>query len=204
MDVSEEKTKPGKVKTTRIWLAFGIIIVLNALWQYVPLADAKLRLGRVPLKGLGFAGREVPLSKVERKVFGRASVIKRLYVAGGQQFVLTIIDGTTDRQAIHDPKYCFSGAGWKVNGSRDFNIPKGSGTVLSLEKAGQKVEGLIWFSDGERRYSNPFRYWMQTTIRRITLGWSGSEPVLILIQPAGKSEIQWNDLLNEFPSVFSI
>jgi len=187
-----------------LWMALCVAAILGILWERVRLPDASDRLDRVPLKGLGFAGRLLPLDEVELKVFGRAQVINRLYSAAGQEFILTIIDGTDDRHAVHDPLYCFKGAGWRVEAQRPRRITGGEARVVRLSKDGRRVEAMIWFSDGKERHASPLLYWWQTTVRRVTVGWSGGEPILIVVQPAGDAALDWDRLFDAFPALRTI
>jgi len=194
-----------KRKTPKaLWLALIVVMVLGVLWERVRLPNAKERLERVPLKGFGFAGQELPLDEVELKVFGKADVLNRVYSAGGQKFVLTVIDGTNDRHAVHDPLYCFKGAGWSVDGQTVKRIAGGEGKILKLSKEGRQVEAMIWFSDGRERHASAMLYWWQTTVRRITVGKSGAEPILVVLQPADGAVLNWDVLFDAFPALRTI
>ena len=182
-----------------LWVALIVVMVLGVLWERMPLANAAARIGNVPLKGLGFAGQELPLNEVELKVFGKAEVLNRIYVAGNQKFVLTIIDGTGDRHAVHDPSYCFKGAGWSVDDQQSRPIAGGQAKRLSLRQKDRNAEAMIWFSDGRERHASALRYWWQTTLRRVTMGRSGAEPILIIVQPAAGGTLDWDRLLEAFP-----
>jgi hypothetical protein len=194
----------GKKTPIALWVALIVVMVLGVLWERVRLPNAKDRFGRIPLKGLGFAGQELPLDEVELKVFGKADVLNRVYAAGPYKFVLTIIDGTNDRHAVHDPLYCFKGAGWSVDGQIPKRIAGGEGKILKLSKEGRQVEAMIWFSDGRERHASALLYWWQTTVRRITIGKSGDEPILIVIQPAGQAALNWDVIFDAFPSLRTI
>lgn len=187
-----------------LWIALGITLVLGVLWDRVSLPNAAERFARVPLGGMGYQGKELPLNEVELKVFGKADVLNRLYAAGSQRFILTIIDGTHDRHAVHDPLYCFKGAGWSVVDQRELAIAGGAGKILKLSKKGKQTEAMIWFSDGHERHASALLYWWQTTVRRITVGRSGQEPILIVVQPADGNTLDWNLLFDAFPPLRAI
>lgn len=208
-----DQPKTEKVETTLtvsrktplpLWIALIVVMILGVLWERVRLPNAKARMDRIPLKGLGFAGQELPLDEVELKVFGKADVLNRVYAAGPQKFVLTVIDGTNDRHAVHDPLYCFKGAGWSVDGLTPKRIAGGEGKILKLSKEGKQVEAMIWFSDGRERHASAMLYWWQTTVRRITVGKSGREPILIVVQPAADATLNWDALFDAFPALRTI
>lgn len=167
-----------------LWALLGLVIVLGIVWENVELQDASARLERIPMEGLGFAGKDLELSQVEEEIFGGANVLNRLYVAGGSQYLLTVIDGSKDRHAVHDPMYCFKGAGWSIQSANETTMTGGEGKVLKLKREDKTAEALIWYSDGREKFASPWEYWWKATLRRITLGKSGEEPVLIILQPA--------------------
>ena len=69
---------------------------------------------------------------------------------------------------------------------------------------GTIAEAIFWMSDGRERHSSPSRYWYQTALRRLTLGRSGSEPVLIILQPWPGQTISWDDVLTRIGPLFEI
>lgn len=188
----------------RLWLLLAAALALSLAWEWVPLGDASARLDRLPLVGLGFAGREVPLSAVEAGVYRDARVVKRIYQAGSQRTVAIILDGSRNRHAIHDPAYCFHGAGWTTQAERSVAIPGGEAKLATLVKNGQVAEAVYWFSDGRRRHASAPRYWWQTTLRRVTLGRSGAEPVLVVLQPVTGETVRWDDLFRQLPALFDL
>jgi hypothetical protein len=186
------------------WIGIGTIAALAVTWDFIPLNDASARLKLLPTSGLGFASRELPLSDTERQVFGKAALIKRVYQVGSDRIILQIVDGTRDRHAVHDPLYCFRGSGWTVTQQRDRPIPGGTARHLILSRNGTAAEAIFWLSDGRERHSSPSRYWWQTALRRLTLGRSGSEPVLIILQPWPGQTISWDDVLTRIGPLFEI
>jgi len=83
-------------------------------------------------------------------------------------------------------------------------VEGGAAQLVRLSKKGQETEALFWFSDGSCRYPSPLRYWWQTTLRRLTLGHSGKEPVLIVIQPVGTEIVNWSKLVKRFWPIFEV
>jgi len=193
------------MKTTAnnfLWIGLAVAVVLSLAWEFIPLNDASARLEKLPVQGLGFAGRDVPLSDTEAAVYKPARVMKRLYQVGKERVVLVAIDGSRDRHAVHDPLYCFHGAGWNVVTSRDVAVSGGSAKLLTLKKNDRTVEAVFWFSDGTERHTSVLRYWLQTTLRRLTLGCSGEEPLLVILQPLTGTTLRWDRLLVCFPLLF--
>ena len=183
-------------------LLFAVTLAL--LWDLVPLPDAQNRVARLAPAGLGFTSRELPLNETEKSIFGAAQVTKRIYRAGREDFVIAIIDGTHNRHAVHDPTYCFRGAGWNVAGERPLTLPGGAGKILSLRKGNDMREAVFWFSDSRKRHAQVVRCWWQMVCRRMTFGWSGPEPVLVLVQPLNGSSSNWELMPAELPGLFEL
>lgn len=186
-------------KRKLLWCGLASALVLGMVWEFVPLADAQARLKTISTQGIGYSGRDVPLTDTEGEILREANVLRRLYDFDGQPFLLTIIDGTNDRHAVHDPLYCIRGAGWTVISENPFPMRRGSGRLVRMERDGVEAEALIWFSDGRRSHASPSQYWWQTTVRRLTLGMSGEEPVLVVAQSYDGNIVNWRRLVNEFP-----
>lgn len=173
----------GRNAQKLLWALLIAVIVLGFVWETVDLNDASTRMSRIPMEGLGFAGKDLELTEAEQDIFGEAHVINRVYVAGGTQYSLIVIDGSKDRHAVHDPMYCFKGSGWTVEAQDLKKMSGGEGKHLKLKRDGEHAEALIWYSDGREKFASPWKYWWRTTLRRISLGKSGDEPVLIILQP---------------------
>jgi hypothetical protein len=184
-----------------LWTALSLALALSLVWQFVPLRDASARLNALPLNGLGFQGRDLPLADVEKAIYSPARVLKRIYQVGRQQVIVVAIDGSRNRHAIHDPTFCFRGAGWTIGATRDLPVPGGYVRVLSLTKDNRHIEAVYWLSDGHTRHASALTYWWQTTWRRLTLGHSGAEPILFVLQPVNRESLDWELLLEQFPSL---
>ena len=187
-----------------LWAALAITIGLAMFWQFAPLPNAGERLSRLPLSGLGFTGKDLPLSDIEKSVFQRAQTIKRLYKAGNQVFIVQVIDASGDRHAIHDPLYCFRGAGWEVASSQDLSVNGGTARQLQLRRNAETAEIVYWISDGTVRHASPIRYRWQTALRRLSMGRSGLEPVLVLVQPADNTVADWSTVFSRFPALLDL
>ncbi len=183
-------------------LTLALVVCATFAWDFLPLPDAQARLAALPQTGPNFTSRELPLTPGEAVIFGKARVMKRLYQVESRRFVVTVIDGTLNRHAVHDPLYCFRGAGWTVQRESSFAVPNGEARWLDLTKGAEEREALDWFTDGAQRYVSPLRYWWQTTLRRLTLSRSGEEPVLVILQPVDESSLDWRALTKSFPALF--
>ena len=80
--------------------------------------------------------------------------------------------------------------------------PRTGLTFLQLSKSGGKTaEAMYWMSDGKHRYTSAPTYWWKSTLRRLTLGASGDESVLVILQPLAGKTVDWNFLLDQFPAL---
>lgn len=181
-------------RRTLLWVAIGVAVLSGLLWAVYPLPDAAARLNAMPRTGATFASEDIALTPTELQVLGRVNLLHRRYQHGEAQFYATVIDGTKDRHAVHDPRYCFQGAGWKVLSERKVPLRGGEGHLVHAVNGQHEVQALFWFSDGTGRYTSLLRYWWQTTLRRMTLGRSGAEPVLVVLQSFGSQQPNWSAL----------
>lgn len=175
-----------------LWTVVVLAIGCGTMWALYPLPDAGQRLERVPRSGAGFRSVDVTLTPTELQALGRVNLVHRNYDVSGQSFYATLIDGTKDRHAVHDPRYCFQGAGWTVIAERKLALPGGEANWVRAMHGDREVQALFWFSDGAKRYTSVVRYWGQTTLRRMTLGHSGAEPVLVVLQSFGPQQPDWS------------
>ena len=194
---------PASKKFTVIllWVALGIVAAMTLLWEFIPLKTSKTRLESFPSRSFGFASREVPLSDGEKAIFGKADVLKRVYQVGGQRVVTQIVDGTNDRHAVHDPMHCFRGAGWELVRGVDLPVGGGAARQITLQRGSQSAEAMYWFSNGDSRHASAMRCWWQTSLRRMTFGHSGEEPLLIILQPLSGENLDWPKLIADFGPV---
>lgn len=193
-----------QLSTTTLWLGLLLALSVGLIWQFYPLPDASARLDSLPMKGLGVTGENIPLSDFEQSFFKGVNVIKRGYKVGNELFFITMLDGTNNRHIVHDPYYCLKGSGWTMLTEKDLPIPKGTAKLVELEKNGEQREAIFWFSDGYANYTSPISYWWNTTVRRLTLGRSGPEPILIMVQPISKQPVDWSEFKRTFPEIFTL
>ena len=187
-----------------LWLGLGTLVLVSLLWDRFSAQGAPDRWSALPTKGLGFSSRDLPLDATEAQIFGPAHTVKRLYQAGPQRFILTAVEGSRNRHAIHDPLYCFRGNGWQVTAERSVAVPGGQARVLRLTRSGQRTEAVFWFTDGRERQDSAGRAWWLSLRRRLTFGRSGGQPALILLQPANDQAPNWNSVFAQCPFLFDI
>lgn len=187
-----------------LWTALIAAILLGAVWQFAPLPDAKERMAQLPLNGIGYQGKAIPLEPFEEEFFKDVTVLKRVYEVNGQYFFITVLDGTKNRHLVHDPYYCFRGGGWEIIEEKTFPMNMGYGSKLLIVKDNQQREALFWFSDGVSQYSSPLKYWLQTSLRRLSLGMSGNEPLLVVVQPLVNEPVDWKAFRKNFSNLFEL
>ena len=173
-----------------IWLlsALAALLVTALALRAIPLPDAAERLESFPSKGPGFTSRDAPLTEIEKEALGPAVGMKRLYAWRGRSYALTILDGTRNRNAAHDPRYCFRGAGWRITKESRVPIPGGSARRVWMSNRDGNSEALVFYSTGIEAFDDPKAYWLRATKRRWLRGLGGPEPVLVTIQPVNSGE----------------
>ena len=177
-----------------LWLAIVFSVGCGIAWSFYPLAGAAERLHAVPIHCASFSGEDVPLTERELKVLGRVDVLHRRYTNDARSLYVTVIDGSRDRHAVHDPRYCFRGAGWKVLEEKQRPIQGGHATWISAVNDERRAEAVFWFADGERRHSSMPRYLLDTTLRRVSLGKLGGKSVLVVLQSFDPTPLEWSEV----------
>lgn len=182
-----------------------IAVICAFLWDVLPLHDAQARILALPKDGLGFSSQKMELNETEKVVYGEAQVLKSVYQTAWGNFLLILVDGSRNRHAIHDPTYCFTGAGWKVVDRRTVAVPSGKIGVLTLQKGPENRMAAYWFSDGKTRHNSALQCWWQTAKRRLTFGTISEEPILAVLQPLEKnpSTENWDKLSIRLPFLFN-
>lgn len=184
-----------------LWLAFAILVPLGMMWEFYPLMDASARIDAFPRKTAQMEAHDVPLEPAEQAVFSQVFVLKRLALVGNDAAVVTVIDGTHNRHAVHDPVFCFRGAGWDVSGQDIIPLEHGSAKLVHLRQGSSSAESLYWFSDGKTQFNRPLLYWWKTALRRLTFGTSGMEPILVILTSTGNTPPNWLALLKAWPEL---
>ena len=182
------------------------MIGISFFIDFYPLPDAAARLETLSPGRLGAVElTDYPLDPSEKVNFKNARAIKRLATVGTQHVFLLVADGTHDRHAIHDPEYCFRGAGWEIEEASRVVLPHGTGRFVRLRrKDGTTAEAVYWFTNGKNQFWSPQEYWWETSLRHLSCGRSGQEPVLVILSSADLPPANWDSLLKQCPALLSL
>jgi len=184
-----------------LWLAFAILVPLGTMWEFYPLTDASSRIDAFPRNTAHVESHDIPLAPGEQVIFSGVSVLKRRALVGNDLATVTVIDGTKNRHAVHDPVFCFRGAGWEVTGQESIPLARGVARLVHLRQDNDVAEAVYWFSDGDQQFDRPLLYWWKTALRRVTFGRSGNEPVLVVLTSTGGMPPDWPALLKAWPEL---
>jgi hypothetical protein len=187
-------------RSSQIWWWVGAILVMlsSLAWRFIPLPTAATRVAAIAA-GPGQRLQELQLAPWEADYFGRARAVRWLATDRTSALIVTVVDGSGNRRAVHDPGFCFRGAGWTVATEAVLELPHGNAHRVVLRRGTEELEAVYWFSDGRSAHGSPLRYWLDTTLRRLTFGRSGNEPVLILIVPVQGRGPNWTEWLRRWP-----
>ncbi|MFT4900754.1 MAG: hypothetical protein ACI81V_000020 [Lentimonas sp.] len=163
-------------------LLFILIIVALCL-RTIELEDATVRIEGLSKDGTGYTSRKIELTDFEQDMLGEAMGYKSIYIWRGLPYVITILDGTRNRQAVHDPRYCFIGAGWSIDEDQKIDFAGGDARRITLSNGEQESEALFFYSTGTSIFSHPIEYWLRATLRRWLRSYGGDEPLLVMVQP---------------------
>jgi hypothetical protein len=181
------------MKRRILWVALILTALLALAWPLIPVPSAALRLAAIPTSGPDFQSQPLELTADDRAFLGEAQAVQFLIsMRGGGRLVLTVIDGSRNRHAVHDPGYCFSGAGRKIQSERTVTVPSGSAAWVSTVKDNEKTETLWFFDDGRHQFTSLFEYWLATSSRRATIGRSGAEPILVTLRSLPDEPVNWD------------
>ena len=188
-------------------VALIFAVLISILWDQTELKDGSARINeflKTPLS-FGVKTRSMDPTKNEEAILGSALVVKNVYQINQQQFLVMALDGTKNRQAVHDPAHCFHSSGWTIDVAEDYSLPNGTASRLEIHQKDNQTEVMFWYSNGAAQHASPVSYWFQSTFRRLTLGLSGDEQVLILIQKLTDQEkTDWSTLFEKVPALTKI
>jgi hypothetical protein len=183
------------------WFALGGLLMVAYVWSR-PLPLSASRIDHLPAAGTAYQSVEIPLQGAEVDFFRGARVVKRLYrTADHSTFVVLGIDGSGNRHAVHDPLFCFRGAGWVQQAAEVVPLARGEGKRVRFVRGTEEWEAIYWFTDGQSQHGSPLRAWLQSAARRLTRGYSGPEPVLVVVQPGETTRIPWSSASRWFSSL---
>lgn len=181
-------TKSGKL----VMLLLIGALLLSVSGSSDGLTDADARLAALQLNAGSFRSTDLPLSDAETQVYHNIRVLKKLCVLQGEQAQLVCLDGTRDRHAVHDPRLCFRSARWEVLEETVMPHPAGGEMRrMRLRRDNRELETVYWWSTPTERHASAIKYFLQSSLRRLTRGHSGEEPVLVVLQPVQSSQLDW-------------
>ena len=101
------------MKRRVLWCALILAALVTLVWPLLPLPAPPNRFAAITTPSLDFQACPLDLSAHDQAFLGKAQAVQYLIsLRGGGRVVLTAIDGTHNRHAVHDPSYCFAGACW--------------------------------------------------------------------------------------------
>ncbi len=186
-----------KTRDLILGLLLAAAILLSMVWNRLPSEGTPSLLDTVPTEGWQMRSRDLPLTDLEKRWLDGAQGLKRLYALPTGSWMLAVTDGTANRHAVHDPSYCFRGDGWSVVRERTVPLDQGSARLLTLQRGDETLEALYWFYAGGEPFDSMPEYWLRSTLRRLTRGWSGPEPLLFILRPVRPEQPDWDRALAE-------
>lgn len=153
---------------------------------------------------MGFSSQDLSLNPAEAQIYRKAESLKRLYQTRKSRFVLTAVDGTHNRHAVHDPLYGFRGDGWQVIARDTIQVPGGRATRLTLEKSGSRTEAVFWFTNGRERCDSAWRAWWMGLCLRVMPQQGSRAPALVLLQGTQGESPAWDNVFAQCPFLFEI
>ncbi len=183
-----------KPNRKRIFLAMlcGMAAIITLIWPVLPMVEGPDRLSAIPLDGPDFHSAPVELTTADKDFLAGASAVQRIVrLRQGAPIMLSVIDGSGNRHAVHDPSYCLAGGGWIIRSQKEMTLSSGVANWISMEKNGSTMEALWFFDDGKEQFTSPFNYWWRASLRRATRGLSGPEPLLVMLRVPPGEEVDW-------------
>ena len=186
-----------------MWTTIFIIFIGVLVLRVLTLPPQLERLDSLPLKGATFEGEPLQLTQQEGQYLGSAEAVKRLYKLGSDRFVVAVIDGTRNRDAVHNPELCFQGEGYTIIKERSLPMRGGEAKVLIMKKAEEVRELAYWYTTGTSRHSSPLKQRIQSTLHHLSLVGHTNEPFLVIVESASTGT-NWNAVLSAFPELSQI
>ena len=178
------------------WILVPVCLWMMFSWRRTEIPDARQRLESIPIQTSLARGRDLPLSADEQRRLGGAFVLKREYVIANRIFRLTIIDGSQNRNAVHDPAYC-----WMVSDRRDIALPDGVASAVTRRDGAASRQAIYWFSDGSDRHASILKFWMNASLKNAGIGSNSNADVMVLLEAGDGEPVNWYRVLDLFPDV---
>ena len=191
------------IRSRLLPILLAVALGAGILWDSFPLNDASERLENLTNQGPGFRFSDVSLTVKEASWYSSVHARKRLLRTRSDAAIMMMIDGAADRHCIHDPTYCLRGDGWTVESHSTIELSGGQRVShLRVSRGTVTREAVYWFSDGRRVFRSISDYWWWCSLRRMTFGASGEEPVFVMLQPACEKAVHWRRLFESVPALF--
>jgi hypothetical protein len=101
----------------------GAALITGMVWKPAPPPRfAGIAESAVPAVVDGYQGTDYTMPLVVRQALSSADIISRTYTLGSNSLDFVLIGGT-DRTALHDPRSCLVGAGWKLEDDHTERLP---------------------------------------------------------------------------------
>ncbi len=187
-----------------LWAALILSIILSILYEKYTPPSGRSAIDTLQKSGFGYNSRDILLTPSEISIYSDARVLKRWYNFSFHNFILIVVDAGNNRHAVHDPLYCFNGAGWQIHLKKKIKIDGSWAHFLKMSKDGIHREVLYWFSDGYSRHASVVRFWFQATMNRLTFGFSNKVPFMVILQPFKDNQPDWQKILDQFGLLYEI
>jgi hypothetical protein len=187
-----------------LWLSLCMALAMGIALDACGPAGEGSRIRCIPARGPGYCSFDIPMERGAPAPYRRAFVLRRCYRMGTSRFMLIVVDGSGGLQPIVDLLRPLAGNGWPIQNGRQARIRGGSCTILRTGKGSPGRETAYWFSDGSTRHGSFLRYLLQYSLRRLSLGRFGREPLLVMIRPADGYPGNPEEIMNQFGALFEI
>ena len=170
-------------------LAGACALGASRLWNPARASRAVESAAVLPARAGEFvSGGEEPVDPVVRAALSTASVRRRTYLGpSGATVEATLIVGG-DRTALHDPRSCMVGAGWRIEDDRTETLPTADVAVRRCTLAGSlgRFDALyLYVTEGGDSVASPTAIRWQMLSAALRGGRERPVRFLRLLQPAG-------------------
>ncbi len=187
-----------------MWIAIFAAVLCFVLFQMIATPSQVERLDELPFSGPQYKGEAIRFDSSELRLLDGADAIKRIYTIDQSPFLVYVVDGTRNQNAVHEPSEFFLEGGWHIISQSTLPLEAGEGVVLTLQRNDESKEAIYWYTTGAMQHVSPWLQCIQSWMRRITLGNSNDEPLLVIVEAESPGTIHWNKTLNEFPELLTL
>jgi|GEM_PF-5180382 len=191
------------MKKAALYSISAMFALFLLLWVLIPIQNSQDRI-ETTLQTVG--GYRLPNSEGEKQFYKNVLLYKQKVFIQQKPISLIILDATHNRHVVHDPLFCFQGAGWRVTEKKEVQLPhnKGAAKLIYMSRGNEKKEFLYWFSDRKSCFHSFLTHWLKTTWRRLSFGLLSDEPLLIFLEKSGLNAPEWETILEQLPDLFTL